>query len=146
MIVGLLHRLSGKLPRVVHRISVMMNPQVVFVLGGPGAGKGTQCARIVEVREMQRVTPLLAEKNYYLSVVYKATRLYGACSVFICVQVCCTLHGVVISACPYKENIRTFKDKLVLVRKYCIFLMSFQKENVIFQCHLVPFTVLLQFI
>lgn len=48
MIVGLLHRLSGKLPRVVHRISVTMNPQVVFVLGGPGAGKGTQCARIVE--------------------------------------------------------------------------------------------------
>ena len=27
-----------------------MKPQVVFVLGGPGAGKGTQCARIVEVR------------------------------------------------------------------------------------------------
>ncbi|XP_056119420.1 UMP-CMP kinase [Rhinichthys klamathensis goyatoka] len=48
MIVGLLHRLSGKFPRVVHRISVMMKPQVVFVLGGPGAGKGTQCARIVE--------------------------------------------------------------------------------------------------
>ncbi|XP_048019751.1 UMP-CMP kinase isoform X1 [Megalobrama amblycephala] len=48
MIVGLLHRLSEKLPHVVHRISVMMKPQVVFVLGGPGAGKGTQCARIVE--------------------------------------------------------------------------------------------------
>jgi hypothetical protein len=27
-----------------------MKPLVVFVLGGPGAGKGTQCARIVEVR------------------------------------------------------------------------------------------------
>lgn len=25
-----------------------MTPKVVFVLGGPGAGKGTQCARIVE--------------------------------------------------------------------------------------------------
>lgn len=25
-------------------------PKVIFVLGGPGAGKGTQCARIVEVR------------------------------------------------------------------------------------------------
>ena len=24
-------------------------PLVVFVLGGPGAGKGTQCAKIVEV-------------------------------------------------------------------------------------------------
>ncbi|XP_051556526.1 UMP-CMP kinase-like isoform X1 [Myxocyprinus asiaticus] len=48
MIVGLLHRLSEKLPRVVHTISVMKKPQVVFVLGGPGAGKGTQCAKIVE--------------------------------------------------------------------------------------------------
>lgn len=27
-----------------------MKPVVVFVLGGPGAGKGTQCARIVAVR------------------------------------------------------------------------------------------------
>ena len=25
----------------------MSKPQVVFVLGGPGAGKGTQCERIV---------------------------------------------------------------------------------------------------
>ncbi len=25
-----------------------MKPQVVFVLGGPGAGKGTQCGKIVE--------------------------------------------------------------------------------------------------
>jgi len=24
-------------------------PNVVFVLGGPGAGKGTQCSKIVEV-------------------------------------------------------------------------------------------------
>uniref|UniRef100_A0A8C1T004 UMP-CMP kinase n=1 Tax=Cyprinus carpio TaxID=7962 RepID=A0A8C1T004_CYPCA len=48
MIVSVLHRLK-KLPRAVHRLSVMMmKPQVVFVLGGPGAGKGTQCARIVE--------------------------------------------------------------------------------------------------
>jgi len=27
----------------------MSKPNVVFVLGGPGAGKGTQCANIVEV-------------------------------------------------------------------------------------------------
>ena len=26
----------------------MAKPNVVFVLGGPGAGKGTQCAKIVE--------------------------------------------------------------------------------------------------
>ncbi|XP_023342909.1 UMP-CMP kinase isoform X2 [Eurytemora carolleeae] len=30
------------------RTSVMGKPNVIFVLGGPGAGKGTQCARIVE--------------------------------------------------------------------------------------------------
>lgn len=33
-----------------------MKPLVVFVLGGPGAGKGTQCARIVEVRPCGRAT------------------------------------------------------------------------------------------
>lgn len=35
----------------------LMRPQVVFVLGGPGAGKGTQCARIVEVRPGQPAAP-----------------------------------------------------------------------------------------
>lgn len=35
----------------------LMKPLVVFVLGGPGAGKGTQCARIVEVRPGQRRAP-----------------------------------------------------------------------------------------
>ena len=29
-----------------------IKPLVVFVLGGPGAGKGTQCARIVKVRDL----------------------------------------------------------------------------------------------
>lgn len=32
--------------RIVHN---MANYNVLFVLGGPGAGKGTQCERIVEV-------------------------------------------------------------------------------------------------
>ncbi|XP_068604619.1 UMP-CMP kinase [Brachionichthys hirsutus] len=45
-------RLSGivsqKAPSLRYRLSLMMKPQVVFVLGGPGAGKGTQCSRIVE--------------------------------------------------------------------------------------------------
>ena len=30
-------------------MSFEKQPTVVFVLGGPGAGKGTQCAKIVEV-------------------------------------------------------------------------------------------------
>ena len=30
------------------RTVVMGKPNVIFVLGGPGAGKGTQCARIVQ--------------------------------------------------------------------------------------------------
>lgn len=59
-----------------------MKPQVVFVLGGPGAGKGTQCARIVAVREMQRLVfyHILSE-NSYLGVVYKTVKLYGAARV-----------------------------------------------------------------
>ncbi|XP_038859643.1 UMP-CMP kinase isoform X2 [Salvelinus namaycush] len=48
MIFHLLSRLSAKVPSVVYRAALIMKPQVVFVLGGPGAGKGTQCTRIVE--------------------------------------------------------------------------------------------------
>ncbi|KAK3546739.1 hypothetical protein QTP70_033608 [Hemibagrus guttatus] len=44
MIVGPLRSLCKKAPRIF----LAMNPQVVFVLGGPGAGKGTQCTKIVE--------------------------------------------------------------------------------------------------
>ncbi len=29
-------------------MSAAVKPLVVFVLGGPGAGKGTQCAKIVQ--------------------------------------------------------------------------------------------------
>ena len=34
--------------------------QVVFVLGGPGAGKGTQCANIVKVNLVPILLALLA--------------------------------------------------------------------------------------
>uniref|UniRef100_A0A3Q0T397 Cytidine/uridine monophosphate kinase 1 n=1 Tax=Amphilophus citrinellus TaxID=61819 RepID=A0A3Q0T397_AMPCI len=37
-----------KVPSLLYRVSQVMKPQVVFVLGGPGAGKGTQCSKIVE--------------------------------------------------------------------------------------------------
>lgn len=50
MIVGLLRSSREKVSRIVRGVLVAMKPQVVFVLGGPGAGKGTQCARIVQVR------------------------------------------------------------------------------------------------
>ncbi|CAN9503175.1 unnamed protein product [Ophioblennius macclurei] len=45
----LLAKVSQRVPSVLlSRASLTMKPQVVFVLGGPGAGKGTQCSRIVE--------------------------------------------------------------------------------------------------
>ncbi|XP_017558906.1 UMP-CMP kinase [Pygocentrus nattereri] len=48
MIVGLLRSSREKVSSAVRGIALAMKPQVVFVLGGPGAGKGTQCARIVQ--------------------------------------------------------------------------------------------------
>lgn len=48
-------RLVGSLihrgPNWLNRSSLMTKPNVVFVLGGPGAGKGTQCSKTVEVGE-----------------------------------------------------------------------------------------------
>uniref|UniRef100_A0A3P9AMY8 UMP-CMP kinase n=1 Tax=Esox lucius TaxID=8010 RepID=A0A3P9AMY8_ESOLU len=52
MIFRLLSSLSAKVPSIVYRAALIMKPQVVFVLGGPGAGKGTQCAKIVEVGDV----------------------------------------------------------------------------------------------
>ncbi|XP_071764122.1 UMP-CMP kinase [Centroberyx gerrardi] len=48
MIVRFLCNFSQRVPKVLYRVALMMKPQVVFVLGGPGAGKGTQCSKIVE--------------------------------------------------------------------------------------------------
>ncbi|XP_076001140.1 UMP-CMP kinase [Genypterus blacodes] len=47
MICRLFGSVSQKVPSVLYWSS-LMKPQVVFVLGGPGAGKGTQCSKIVE--------------------------------------------------------------------------------------------------
>ena len=54
MIGGLFAKVFQRVPSLLYRVSLMMKPQVVFVLGGPGAGKGTQCSKIVEVRVMAR--------------------------------------------------------------------------------------------
>ncbi|XP_028988349.1 UMP-CMP kinase [Betta splendens] len=48
MIARLLRNVCQRAPSLLYRVSLMMKPQVVFVLGGPGAGKGTQCSKIVE--------------------------------------------------------------------------------------------------
>ncbi|XP_068593968.1 UMP-CMP kinase [Cebidichthys violaceus] len=48
MIGSLLGNVSQRALSLLYRVSLMMKPQVVFVLGGPGAGKGTQCSKIVE--------------------------------------------------------------------------------------------------
>ncbi|XP_069498342.1 UMP-CMP kinase [Ambystoma mexicanum] len=48
----MLYRVLGSFPRIPTALrsllSSAMKPLVVFVLGGPGAGKGTQCEKIVE--------------------------------------------------------------------------------------------------
>ncbi|XP_026230137.1 UMP-CMP kinase [Anabas testudineus] len=48
MIGRLIGNVSQRVPSLLYRVSLGMKPQVVFVLGGPGAGKGTQCSKIVE--------------------------------------------------------------------------------------------------
>ncbi|XP_037642478.1 UMP-CMP kinase [Sebastes umbrosus] len=49
MIVRLFGAVSQRLSSsLLYRGSLRMKPQVVFVLGGPGAGKGTQCSNITE--------------------------------------------------------------------------------------------------
>ncbi|XP_034039874.1 UMP-CMP kinase [Thalassophryne amazonica] len=44
----MLFRLFGKSFQKLSSLCSVMKPQVVFVLGGPGAGKGTQCTKIIE--------------------------------------------------------------------------------------------------
>lgn len=45
-----------KVPSLLYQWPRIMKPQVVFVLGGPGAGKGTQCSKIVAVGRWLRKT------------------------------------------------------------------------------------------
>jgi len=46
-LVSIAHFSSRTFASLESRSLVMGKPNVIFVLGGPGAGKGTQCARIV---------------------------------------------------------------------------------------------------
>ena len=39
---------TGTLEQVSADVAAVFRPKAVFVLGGPGSGKGTQCAMIVE--------------------------------------------------------------------------------------------------
>ena len=55
-------------------------PKVVFVLGGPGAGKGTQCAKIVEVTFNLVFLKLL----FYLSLLNHSVALEIQVCAFIC--------------------------------------------------------------
>ncbi|XP_047224091.1 UMP-CMP kinase [Girardinichthys multiradiatus] len=48
MLGRLLGNASQRVPSLLKRVSLIMKPKVIFVLGGPGAGKGTQCSKIVE--------------------------------------------------------------------------------------------------
>ncbi|CAL8324981.1 unnamed protein product [Arctogadus glacialis] len=48
MVLRSVFALYQQVPNILSRVAVMMKPQVVFVLGGPGAGKGTQCTKITE--------------------------------------------------------------------------------------------------
>ncbi|MFS7988603.1 putative UMP/CMP kinase [Helianthus anomalus] len=54
------------------------NPKIVFVLGGPGSGKGTQCAYIVEhfgythlsAGDLLRAEAQSGSKNGYVSYIF----------------------------------------------------------------------------
>lgn len=42
---------KNRLAKFFNRIMSATKPLVIFVLGGPGVGKGTQCSKIVEVNK-----------------------------------------------------------------------------------------------
>lgn len=77
MILRLLGRLAEKVPSAVHRVVSSMKPQVVFVLGGPGAGKGTQCAKIVEVGSGMKGSTFMLSCVYLLLKLFYIISLLG---------------------------------------------------------------------
>ncbi|KAJ8418990.1 hypothetical protein AAFF_G00004890 [Aldrovandia affinis] len=65
MLVQLRGALSRGVSSVVYRVARAMKPQVIFVLGGPGAGKGTQCAKIVETYGYTQLSVCLSQTYGY---------------------------------------------------------------------------------
>ncbi|XP_017292846.1 UMP-CMP kinase [Kryptolebias marmoratus] len=66
MFACLIGNLCRRVPSFLNRRSLMTKPNVVFVLGGPGAGKGTQCSKIVETYSCTHLSAgdlLRAERN-----------------------------------------------------------------------------------
>lgn len=54
-----------------------VKPQVVFVLGGPGAGKGTQCANIVKVGEH-------AYDIHMYRAIHSTDNVYDVIGIWVC--------------------------------------------------------------
>lgn len=48
---------------VQRTMSSVAKPIVIFVLGGPGAGKGTQCEKIVKVNTSRKIISSLPHSN-----------------------------------------------------------------------------------
>lgn len=78
-----------------------MKPQVVFVLGGPGAGKGTQCSNIVEVGEMEMKSCIT---RIYHVVVKVLTCEFQLAVGFLCVFLWSKVLKSLTSGCPLKRQ------------------------------------------
>ena len=73
--------LLGRIAYSVHRaMSSVAKPIVIFVLGGPGAGKGTQCEKIVKVNKN---FSLFCKQNVEMLVCKRGFSLQSPCNSLI---------------------------------------------------------------